>query len=65
MALTQAEQERVVQLLDNLDYYERQRTLSSQRAFEKWLRNDVAHHISLKVIDLLIEELFYWLLDCY
>ncbi len=59
MALTEAEKRRVDQLFDQLDYYQQQKVLSSQQAFENWLRNSV-YSIYCKVRDWL-NDLWIWL----
>jgi hypothetical protein len=59
MALTEADKRRLEQIFDQLDYHEQQRVLSSQQAFENWLRNS-AYSIYCKVRDWL-NDLWDWL----
>jgi ribosomal protein S16 len=59
MALTDAEKQRVGEMLDRLGSYERNRVLSSQQSFEQWL-SKVAYSIYCKVRDWM-NDLWNWL----
>lgn len=59
MALTDAEKQRVGEMLDRLGSYERNRVLSSQQSFEQWLSR-AAYSIYCKVRDWM-NDLWSWL----
>ncbi|NJO01820.1 MAG: hypothetical protein HC880_09140 [Bacteroidia bacterium] len=63
MAMTAAEKQRVIDLLNQLDEKQRKRTLDSLENFVNWLRNS-AYAIYQKIKDVL-SDLWEWLADLF